>query len=307
MNSSLGIPILIIVFNRPELTKKLIKSLSLLKPQKIYVVADGPRNKKDINLCNETKKLFDTEINWNCDLIKKYQKINLGVKYNVYQAIDWFFGMEKKGIILEDDCEINSSFLKFCEELLIKYEKNNKIKLISGNFYFKSSIKDSYYFSKCPGTHGWASWRRAWEENDINMKKWSPLKDFIWLLIFFKFNIVKAHYFYKRFDLAKNLKINCWDYQFLYSIWKNYGLIVRPLVALSKHIGWGDDATHGKGLDKHPEVQIEETEFPLKHPTKIKIDSRLDNLELKKIRRIKFFDYLYHVISKKIKSVMKKI
>ena len=49
MNSLLGIPILLIVFNRPELTKKLIKSLRLLKPKKIYIVADGPRNTDDFN------------------------------------------------------------------------------------------------------------------------------------------------------------------------------------------------------------------------------------------------------------------
>lgn len=300
MNSQLDIPILIIVFNRPELTKKLIKSLRLLKPHKIYIVADGPRNTNDFNLCQKTRNLFETEIDWECQLIKKYQENNIGVKFNVYQGIDWFFSLEEKGIILEDDCNIDSSFFRFCEELLIKYKNNNKIKYISGNFYFKDSSKNSYYFSRYPGTHGWASWKRTWRENDINMEKWSPIKDFFWLLFFFKLNIVKTHYFYKKFSLSKTSKINSWDYQFLYSVWKNNGLIIKPLVSLSKHIGWGDDATHGKGTDRHPEVRTQEMKFPLVHPNNEKINSKLDDLELTKIRRIKFFNYFGHIISKKI-------
>jgi|TARA_B110000971_G_scaffold118548_1_gene121450 hypothetical protein len=305
MSSQLDIPILIIVFNRPELTKKLINSLKSLKPLKIYVAADGPRNENDIYLCKETKTILESEIDWKCTLVKRYQTSNLGVKNNVCQAIDWFFINEEKGIILEDDCEVNFSFFKFCKELLIKYEQNNRIKVISGNFYFKNYFKNTYYFSRLPGTHGWASWRRAWKEYDINMEKWSPYKDFIWLLIFFKLNIVKAHYFYKKFQLSKNSQIVSWDYQFLYSIWKNNGLIIKPFVNLSKHIGWGDDATHGKGSDRHPEIIAEEIDFPLIHPLKIKENSKLDNLEIKKIRKLYFFSYIGSKILNKITNFLK--
>ena len=298
------IPILLIVFNRPKLTKKLLKSLELLKPNKIYVAADGPRNDSltDLDLCNQTRELFDTEINWDCKIEKKFHTTNLGVKHNANKGIDWIFDNEEMAIILEDDCEVNESFFKFCDELLIKYKDDNKIKVISGNFYFTNDLKNSYYFSRCPGTHGWATWKRAWKEHDIDMKKFSYYKDFFWLIFFFKFNIVKAHYFYKKFSYAYENKIKCWDYQFLYAIYKNNGLIIRPLVSLSKHIGWGDDATHSKGSDQHPEVQIEKMTFPIQHPIKQHINSKFDNLEMENIRRVKFFHYIRYKIIKKLSS-----
>jgi len=298
------IPILLVVFNRPKLTKKLLKSLELLKPNKIYVAADGPRNDSltDLDLCNQTRKLFDTEINWDCKLEKKFHTTNLGVKHNANKGIDWIFDNEEMAIILEDDCEVNESFFKFCDELLIKYKDDNKIKVISGNFYFTNDLKNSYYFSRCPGTHGWATWKRAWKEHDIDMKKFSYYKDFFWLIFFFKFNIVKAHYFYKKFSYAYENKIKCWDYQFLYAIYKNNGLIIRPLASLSKHIGWGDDATHSKGSDQHPEVQIEEMAFPIQHPIKYHINSKFDNLEMENIRRVKFFHYIKYKMFKKLSS-----
>ena len=44
------IPILLIVFNRPDKTKKMLEILKILKPKNLFVSADGPRNnnKNDI-------------------------------------------------------------------------------------------------------------------------------------------------------------------------------------------------------------------------------------------------------------------
>jgi len=98
----LEIPILIIAFNRPKLTKKLLKSIELLKPSKIYVAADGPRNNNinDLDSCNYTRKLFETEINWECELKKKFRPSNVGVKKNINEALDWFFTDEEMGYYL---------------------------------------------------------------------------------------------------------------------------------------------------------------------------------------------------------------
>ena len=56
-------------------------------------------------------------------------------------------------------------------------------------------------------------------------------------------------YFYNKFKLSKNNQIDTWDYQLVYSIWKNKGLILKPTVNLSKHIGWGKQAYHGSTHD----------------------------------------------------------
>ena len=44
--------------------------------------------------------------------------------------------------------------------------------MISGNNYITSNDKgiESYYFSKSPGTHGWATWKRAWNKFDLQKK-----------------------------------------------------------------------------------------------------------------------------------------
>ena len=57
-------PVLFLAYNRPELTKKSIKKIISLKPKKIYVSIDGPKNKKKdevkvnkvIQIINDIKK-----------------------------------------------------------------------------------------------------------------------------------------------------------------------------------------------------------------------------------------------------------
>ena len=99
-------PILLLLFNRPNLTKKLILNLKKIKPKKIYVNVDGPRynNEIDAKLCKKVISIVKKNITWKTQLKLNINKRNLGCRYSVSKAISWFFSAEKKGIILEDDC-----------------------------------------------------------------------------------------------------------------------------------------------------------------------------------------------------------
>jgi hypothetical protein len=51
--------------------------------------------------------------------------------------------------------------------------------MISGNnFQFgRKRTAYSYYFSRYPHIWGWASWRRAWDNYDVDMKMWPEIRD----------------------------------------------------------------------------------------------------------------------------------
>ncbi len=63
-------PVLILLFNRPEQTMELIKSLRKVQPPKIYVSIDGPRenNNLDSEKITEITQLLEKEIDWNTDI-----------------------------------------------------------------------------------------------------------------------------------------------------------------------------------------------------------------------------------------------
>ena len=93
-------PILLIVFNRPDKTQKLFEKIKTIRPKKLFVSADGPREnfKNDKLLCNETREIFKN-IDWDCESKFKFSEKNLSCKTNVIDSINWFFSLNEETYI----------------------------------------------------------------------------------------------------------------------------------------------------------------------------------------------------------------
>jgi hypothetical protein len=238
-----NIPVLILGYNRPYQTRKLVSSLRKIKPKNIFISLDGPKNDLlDINKCyavkNEIKK-----IDWNCKIRKKINKENLGCRQSVNSAISWFYKKNNFGIILEDDCIPNISFFVFCEKIDNKYKNNKKIFAISGSNFFNKKITKDYFFSKYPHCWGWASWKRAWKYYDNRLNFWNKWKNSnSWYL--FHNNNTERKYWNKIFDKTKMKKIDSWAYIWTCCVWKQKGLTIIPKKNLIKNIGFGNNATN---------------------------------------------------------------
>jgi hypothetical protein len=238
------IPILLLVYNRYEETRKLIKILRKIKPNKIYIAADGPKlqDKNDFVECLKVRKLFD-QIKWKCKIYKHYNNNNLGCKISISRSINWFFKKVKQGIILEDDCMPNKDFFKFCNLMLKKYENNKKIFCISGSNYTNNVRKvikneSSYYFSKYPHCWGWATWRRAWKYNNLNINFWTKYKNTdSWKQL--HNDRTEKIYWEKIFNNAYKNNFNSWAYSWTLSVWKKKGLTIIPKKNLIENIGVG--------------------------------------------------------------------
>jgi hypothetical protein len=284
--SYLNTPILFIVFNRPDVTAKVFETIKKTKPRRLYVAADGPRQDEinDIERVAKVRKIA-TAVDWPCEVKTLFREKNLGCKYGCSTAISWFFEHEEQGIILEDDCFPHQDFFYFCQTLLYYYLNENKILAITGDNFQNNHKrgKASYYFSKYFHCWGWATWRRAWQYYDSEIKFWPDWKNSSdW-----KNKLpdkVERRYWKNIFDLVYKKKIDTWDYSFTASILKKRGLVATPNVNLVSNIGFDQDGTHVKIFDeKIASLPIEAlTEFY--HPKKIEQDYKAD---------IYIFDYHY--------------
>ena len=63
--------------------------------------------------------------------------------------------------------------------------------------------------------------------------------------------------------------VNTWDYQLMYTIWKEKGLIISPNVNLISNIGFGENAIHCKEIDSDLSNAKTLNILPLKHPTRV--------------------------------------
>lgn len=272
----LDTPVLLLVFNRPDSTFSVMSILKKIKPQFLYVAADGPRpgNQKDQIKCEEVKKVIFENIDWKCEVKTLFRENNLGCGLAVSSAISWFFEAVPEGIILEDDILPSLSFFSFCEELLIKYRNQSSVMMISGSNLLENldnKNKESYFFSEYAGIWGWASWRRAWDGYDYRINSWSEENS----KNFFKSKYSSGQYlFFKTvFDQVSNGGVDTWDYQWWYHRLMNKGVGVIPKLNLTQNIGFNAEATHT--FTMHEEIKnatSQEIIFPLNHPEDIKID-----------------------------------
>lgn len=283
-------PILLIVFNRPDLTKIVFDRIRELKPSHLYIAADGPREFKEgeQEKCIQTRAVFD-QIDWECEVKTLFQETNLGCRIGVSTAITWFFENVEAGIILEDDCLPDLTFFTYCADLLLHYKNDEHVMHIGGNnFRNRSSEGESYYFTKYSNIWGWASWKRAWSKYTLDMvglplflespefEKYCPL----WF---------ERVYWKQKFIYAHTGGIDTWDYQWIFTIWKNGGKAIAPSVNMVSNLGFRPDATHTTDSKNVAAIQTGKISKII-HPKVQKINEFEDNYLLLKIDLFNLFE-----------------
>lgn len=259
-------PVVFIVFNRLDKSLQVFEKIRAIQPKQLFVIADGPRNKNEIESCLSCRKIID-KIDWECELHTNFSNRNLGCGIRISSGLDWVFLHVDRAIVLEDDCVPDLSFFTFCEELLEKYSLDERVATIGGtNFYDnKLKIEDSYLFSRKPTSWGWATWRRAWKWYDPDMREWPNLRDQKWLHSFL--DAKSAELWNVLFQRMYQGQVDTWDYKFLFCLLAQNTLTVIPKVNLVTNIGFDETATHTKNRDSfYANYPARQMEFPLRHP-----------------------------------------
>lgn len=268
-------PVLLIIFRRPDLVIQAIERLRLVRPQRLYVAADGPRPgvAGEAEACEEARRVVRDSIDWPCQLEIRFRTDNLGVRYGPVDAIDWFLSNEPEGIILEDDIAAEPNFFRFCDELLERYRDDPRVAAINGTSYWKGPSQSSYHASNFIDMWGWATWRDRWLLYDAEMKSWPSFAD--------AGNLAKipgasprfVRYWTEILDQTKAGLIRAWDYQWMLTCWTHGLLALQPAVPLVVNKGFRPDASNTMASrsarycrDPQPLA------FPLIHPASIEPD-----------------------------------
>lgn len=292
---SLKTPVVLIIFNRPDTTSKVFEAIRQAKPSLLLVIADGPRSDRlnETEKCNQVRDIIKT-VDWECKVLTNYSDTNLGCKNRISSGLNWVFDIVEEAIILEDDCLPHPSFFLFCEELLDRYRYDERIASISGqNVQLRpDNTGYSYYFSRYPHIWGWATWRRAWKNFDIEIKQWALVKNTKWLDNFLTDKWV-AYYWRKIFNNCYSGNITTWDYQWTFACWINNHLSITSSVNLVSNIGHIGESTHTSNANsRYANLSAEEVSFPLHHPPDIIRNIEADNITNKEFFKISFPNFI---------------
>ena len=259
------IPVLFLVFNRPDTTFKVFEAIRNLRPKQLYIGADGPRLhiEGDSEKCEQVRSIVD-QIDWDCEIKTFFRTENYG-PFAPFTFIKWFFEHEEMGIVLEDDCLPDDEFFLFCREMLLRYKDDERIGIVSGsNFDLKEMTPYSYYFSKNTFIWGWASWRRVIQPFEASLDNF-PFSEFK-VLLKKDFDTLGERLQLKSvYRGLKRGEIKTWDYQFSFSLLKRGFLSVIPGKNLISNIGFSADAIHTTDTSSPLADRRREVIFPLKH------------------------------------------
>lgn len=283
------LPVLIIAYARPTLTRQLLESLKSCGVERVYISLDGPKNNSVEQLQDEIRNTVAELESQNFKIIVRQNQENLGVALGVIKALDWFFSQCPEGIVLEDDLVISKKFIEFCDWGLQEIKNFPKCLLVSG--YVLSpfvSQNNEVFFCNYPMIWGWAT----------SSERWLLIRDLIIRKKVFGIRTIfnrRLQFWYVGAARANLGLVDTWDTQLAYEFFNESYCCLLPKTALVNNVGFDSSATHTK---KPPRVALQElTDYlyniPAKHihPEALTYPGKYEDLFEREIYRISYRNY----------------
>lgn len=263
------IPILFVIFRRKDVTMRTFAAIKAAQPAKLYIACDGAREtvSGEQELVEATRQAVENAIDWPCEVHRRYQDHNQGCAKAVSSAISWIFETEEMGIILEDDCVAKASFFKFVREMLHRYKDDQRIGMVAGTNLVSSKVTmpDSYCFSKYKACWGWATWKRAWSNLQLDMP-WRDSGYYQSVIANNGFRAKDKNYWKYRLNLIDANYVSSWDWPWYFCLAAQNQLCIFPSKDLIVNIGFDAEATHTSFFNLPKYKDEGELSFPLRHP-----------------------------------------
>jgi hypothetical protein len=281
-HTQMNTPVLLLTYNRPDKTQRVLQAIRAAQPRNLFVASDGARSDRpdDPSLIEQTRRLIDEGIDWQCEVKRRYLTTNQGCRMGVFAAISWFFEQVEGGIILEDDCVPHPEFFAYCSELLDRYRHESQVMSIAGDNSADLRPTDStcsYGFARQPLIWGWATWRRAWQMYDIELDGWRQIRSNASRKAELWPNRAERKWRESIFDrLLIDGTPDTWDYQWSLTLAIHEGLSITPAVNLVSNIGFGEGATHTTESGSTRACVPANAILPLRHPAQVFRDTGLE-------------------------------
>ena len=280
-------PVVLFFFNRPAGTSEVMAAIRQARPERVFLVQDGPR----AGVATDTEdvlaaRVVAESIDWPCQVHRIYAPTNLGLHARLKSGLDEVFSLVDRAIIFEDDCVADPSFFRFAEELLERYADDHRIGVVSGNNFLRGRqvSSDSYFFSPDVRIWGWATWARVWQ--DFSREGF----DAPWTAEEMERVTLRLDSRTRRRAVRqmamRGVTRESWDVRFvLHCLGRGY-LNATPSKNLVTNIGFGMGATHTHFESFTASVPQEELAFPLRHPERVVPDPKAGRLEATMHRRM---------------------
>jgi len=294
-------PILLFVYNRLIYTRITVESLKkneFASESELFIYSDAAKTEKDKKLVAEVRDYIKT-INGFRKVIIKESKENKGLALSITSGVSEILNKYDNAIILEDDLELSPFFLKYMNEALSLYEKEEDVISIHGYVYPVKKKLPETFFLRGADCWGWATWKRGWKFYEDNASKLlseitsKNLKD--------EFDFNRSYPYTKMLKNQIKGEIDSWAIKWYASAFVNNKLTLYPGKSLVRNVGTTVSSTHFEETNVY---DVELSEVPV----------NVKNIEIKEsAKEKKMFEEYFRSINpgivkrglKKIKTLLK--
>lgn len=251
-------PIALFVYNRPLHTRQSVQAL-LANPEAcdsdLYVFSDGPKNDQAVQQVDEVRRLMETVTGFRrVEIVRRPR--NLGLSASIVGGVGALCNEFGRAIVVEDDLLVSPGFLAFMNNALARYAESPEVMQVSG-YMFPVAVDRSAEAMFLPliSCWGWATWKRAWDLYDPDMRAFANLEQDRALRR--RFDLDGAYGYFDMLRRQRSGAIDSWGVRWLLSVFMRNGLVLYPPRTMVDNIGFDGSGTHGKALI--PAVTAERT------------------------------------------------
>lgn len=168
------IDVILLLYNRPEHTRKVLESIADNGIKQVRAYLDYPVKSEDLVKQQKILSIIGDFDRCDIELVQRAKKFGLAksVRCSMNEA---FVDGADAAVLLEDDCVIHPDGFTFFKQGLRSLKGNRKIRSLCGynfpscNFIFEPE-SDLLLLSRF-STWGWATWSDRWEQYEPDLSK----------------------------------------------------------------------------------------------------------------------------------------
>ena len=238
-------PIAFFTYIRPEHTRLALESLKEnhgAESSELYIYCDGPKSASENILINQVREIVKSK-KW-CGTVHVIEReTNMGLANSVIAGVTDLCEKFGRVIVIEDDLILSPYFLDYMNSALDLYQEDNQVMQVSGHMFpVKLSCVEDTFFLPFTTSWGWATWNRAWQYLDSDVKQFSELASDPKRVN--EFNLDGSYPYFSMLKDQLDGKIDSWAIRWYFSVFIMNGLILYTKWSLVNNIGFDGSGTH---------------------------------------------------------------
>jgi hypothetical protein len=246
-------PIALFVYKRADHTLRTLEALAECDHAQdscLTIFSDGPKKPEDEPMVAAVREVIRSRT-WCGEVEIVERESNRGLANSVMAGVTRLCKEHDRVIVLEDDLVVSTHFLDYMNTALDRYADEPRVMQISGYMFdAELNIQPDAFFMPFTTSWGWATWKRAWDHLDPDMRAWGKIAADPRLKR--RFDLDGTYENSTIADLQTKGLLDSWAVRWYLSVFDMGGLTLYPTQSMVLNIGMDGSGTH---CGKHPDAK----------------------------------------------------